>query len=70
MIRANCANTITTILSTKRCGKQFRSRVPHKLCRACYYLLNKTGRPIDRVKKERVIRTKTTTPTVTTKRKK
>ena len=68
MLRANCVN----IVSNKRCGKQFRSRVHHKFCRACYYLINKTGRPITRVKKERVVKTKstpTTTPT-TGKRKK
>ncbi len=54
MIRTNCVNTI----SSRRCGKQFRSRVAHKLCRACYYLIHKEARPIGRVKKERVIRAK------------
>jgi hypothetical protein len=62
MLRSNCVNSI----NTKRCGKQFRSRVAHKLCRACYYLVNKTGRPIaSRNKKERVVKVKHTPAPVT-----
>lgn len=64
MVRSNCVNSI----NSKRCGKQIRARVQHKFCRTCYYLVNKTSRPIGRVKKERVVRTKfTTAPAPVTK---
>lgn len=67
MVRSNCINTV----SSRRCGKQIRARVSHKLCRACYYLVHKTARPIGRVTKERVVKTKfVPTVEVTTRKRK
>lgn len=65
MLRTNCIGKV----NSHRCGKQIRSRVAHKLCRACYYLANREPRPIGRITKERVVKIKPTIE-VKTKRKK
>lgn len=64
MLRSNCINKI----NSTRCGRVIRARVPYKYCRACYRSINKTARPIGRIKKERTIRHKPT-PVETTKTK-
>ena len=67
MIRSYCVSDI----KTHRCGRIIRARRSYKFCRSCYLEITGKPRPIDRVKKVKVVKTKPTpTTTSTGKRKK
>lgn len=67
MTRVNCVNSP----NGKRCGKQFRvRRTDIKFCRACYKAVNDESRPLNRIRKQRVVKIKPTIIPTTTKRKK
>lgn len=70
MLRHNCENVIKALTQHRRCGFQFRSRVPHKMCRSCYKEITGEPRPLNRVKSNKTKVVKTKPVVVPTKRKK
>lgn len=66
MIRSYCISDI----KARRCGRIIRARRSYKFCRNCHLEITGKSRPVDRIKKARVIHTKAAKPTTTTKRKK
>ena len=67
MRRSYCSNEITHRNSHKRCGKVIRARREYNLCRSCYKDINLDARPLNRVKKARVVKPKFESAPVTTK---
>lgn len=58
MRRSYCSNEITLSNRTKRCGKIIRARREYKFCRSCHKEINLEARPLNRIRKVRVVKTK------------